>query len=118
MCAWLTQELTQITREYTTPLSPQGFKAKKRRGSSSSSTSGRGVVLIGSFSHNTTITKMIRRTTFTKMMRRTRIWKFLATSVNLILYNTQHEDNNDDEEDDSNKDEEEDESMEVFGCGG
>ena len=28
LCAWLTQELTQITREYTTP--PQVFKAEKR----------------------------------------------------------------------------------------
>lgn len=28
LCAWLTQELTQITREYTTP--PKGFKAEKR----------------------------------------------------------------------------------------
>ncbi|KAL7544601.1 hypothetical protein ACHAWF_007972, partial [Thalassiosira exigua] len=31
LCAWLTQELTQITREYTTP--PQSFKQEKRGGS-------------------------------------------------------------------------------------
>ena len=30
LCAWLTQELTQITREYTTP--HPGFKVEKRRG--------------------------------------------------------------------------------------
>eukprot|EP00571_Detonula_confervacea_P010247 CAMPEP_0172298534 /NCGR_PEP_ID=MMETSP1058-20130122/1146_1 /TAXON_ID=83371 /ORGANISM="Detonula confervacea, Strain CCMP 353" /LENGTH=831 /DNA_ID=CAMNT_0013007811 /DNA_START=250 /DNA_END=2745 /DNA_ORIENTATION=- len=29
LCAWLTQELTQITREYTTP--PLGFKSEKRK---------------------------------------------------------------------------------------
>ena len=30
LCAWLTQELTQITREYTNPVSSPGFKAEKR----------------------------------------------------------------------------------------
>jgi ubiquitin C-terminal hydrolase len=30
LCAWLTQELTQITREYTNPTMPPGFKAEKR----------------------------------------------------------------------------------------
>lgn len=30
LCAWLTKELTQITREYTNPVSSQGFKAEKR----------------------------------------------------------------------------------------
>lgn len=30
LCAWLTQELTQITREYTNPVPLQGFKAEKR----------------------------------------------------------------------------------------
>eukprot|EP00581_Thalassiosira_minuscula_P007572 CAMPEP_0183703760 /NCGR_PEP_ID=MMETSP0737-20130205/1379_1 /TAXON_ID=385413 /ORGANISM="Thalassiosira miniscula, Strain CCMP1093" /LENGTH=815 /DNA_ID=CAMNT_0025930557 /DNA_START=399 /DNA_END=2846 /DNA_ORIENTATION=- len=40
LCAWLTQELTQITREYTTP--PLGFKAEKRLNGSHRSGGGRG----------------------------------------------------------------------------
>jgi hypothetical protein len=44
LCAWLTQELTQITREYTTPL--PGFKVEKRRGLTSRGGVGGGV---GSF---------------------------------------------------------------------
>jgi len=36
LCAWLTQELTQITREYTTPPLGLGFKAEKRQPKNSS----------------------------------------------------------------------------------
>ena len=46
LCLWLTQELTQITREYTTP--PQNFIGEKRRGSLSKK-GGRSNSFIGSF---------------------------------------------------------------------
>eukprot|EP00970_Alexandrium_tamarense_P006754 scaffold1177_cov192-Alexandrium_tamarense.AAC.6 len=45
LCAWLTQELTQITREYTTP--PQSFLGEKRRNDQKSAGCSTG--LIGSF---------------------------------------------------------------------